>query len=290
MIKLAIIKNPNSFLPEVYAYYDFFIEYDCGIEPRIYDSISDVKYADVAIVFYGFYPRWRRYKFPIIGEYNSLSIGRFRKVKDLIKRIVNKQDNVVFLNKFVKNELNYNDDKVIIRGMGYKKELIKDRLEPKKYDIVYSGTIDRVGIKENIIRLAELGFKIALVGSDEYIHENVYSLGKLNLKDVYNIYSLSEYGLNYTPDIFPYNYQDSTKVIEYCACGLKVITNKYYWINEFEITSKAKFIDIDDVENVNSIKDFEYIIPDVYQYSWENIIFNSGIISLIKNIGTKPRI
>ncbi|OBU42742.1 hypothetical protein [Photobacterium damselae] len=287
MIKLAIVKGSGAFLPEAYAYYDFFKKYNYGIDAKIYNSVDSITDADVAIVFYGFYPLWKKYDFFIIGEYNSVSIGRFSKIKDFFKTRLNKRDFLFFLNDFVQKELNYKNEDYILRGMGFFNELIVKHKNDYTYDIVYSGTINRYGLKERIIALAKLGFKIAVIGTAEFIHENVSSLGKLPLPEVYKLYATCKYGLNYTPDIYPYKYQDSTKVIEYCAAGLKVITNKYSWINEFELLNKGNFLDLDTINDKNDVANFHFIIPNVEKYSWDNVIRKSGMIDTIKQLNAK---
>jgi len=289
MINLAIVKNPNSFLPEVKAYVEYFLSNtEFGIHPTVFDSIDDVVNTDVAIVFLGFIPFWKRYDFPIIGEYNSLSVGRFGRIKDCIKSMVNTDSNLIFLNEYVRRHLFVSKKKAgVYRGMGFFPQYILASNPVKAYDIVYSGTINRDGLLDEIISLANLGFKVAVIGTEQYIAENVYSLGILDIQSVYKIYSMATYGLNYTPDIHPYNMQDSTKVIEYCASGLKVITNKYNWINKFELEHGARFLELSSVHSKGEIERFDYNTPDVSSLAWPFVIDNSGLTKLILSVANK---
>jgi hypothetical protein len=43
----------------------------------------------------------------------------------------------------------------------------------------------------------------------------------------------ARFGLNVTPDVFPYNRQTSIKTLEYAAAGLGIIANRYGWIEGF---------------------------------------------------------
>ena len=61
---------------------------------------------------------------------------------------------------------------------------------------------------------------------------------KLDLNEIIKVFNITKCGLNFTPDIFPFNVQSSTKTIEYSAAGLGVISNRYIWAETFE---KSRF-------------------------------------------------
>jgi hypothetical protein len=281
MFNLAIVKGEKAFLPEAYAYEQFFSK-KSHIKVHIYPSVDSVPdNVDLVIVFYGFIPKWRSYKFEIIGEYNSLSTGVFAKLKDLIKRVCNKRGtHTVVLNDYVRKQMFLNTD-VLIRGMGFFTQyLLTSNI--KKFDLVYSGTINRPGVKDVLVRLSGLGLSVCVIGTSEYIGCGVISLGRLSLQDVYKVYGECTYGLNFTPDIYPYNRQDSTKVIEYCAAGLKVITNKYDWIDKFEVENNACFLDVDKISTIDDLFDFGFKTPNVEHLDWERVIVSSGLDNLIE--------
>ena len=45
--------------------------------------------------------------------------------------------------------------------------------------------------------------------------------------------------LNLVPDQIPYSEQTSTKLLEYCAIGLPVISTNYRWVRNFAASNKA---------------------------------------------------
>jgi hypothetical protein len=61
-------------------------------------------------------------------------------------------------------------------------------------------------------------------------------MGPVSRDQLPEIYKNARFGLNYTPDIYPYNVQTSTKTLEYLASGLGVISNKYKWSEFFSVS------------------------------------------------------
>lgn len=126
---IAIEVTTNAFLPEAYAYRDYFIEkgFECDFVNKGDPSLLNY---DCALLFHGFHPFWKKYPKFIIGEYHSLSTGRYNRVKDLVKRLLNVRSSVyIFLNENVRrkmwfsNKINYTT-----RSMGYsEKDFEKSR-------------------------------------------------------------------------------------------------------------------------------------------------------------------
>lgn len=286
MIKsIAIQKTNKAFLPEAYAYRDYFQANGLVCEIVSAESNKILEY-DAVLLFHGFHPFWKKYPDFIISEYNSLSTGKFNRLKDFAKRILNvKGDFHIFLNENVRKNMFFSSKiNYTIRGMGYSPDNIKLDNVNKEFDIVYCGSY-RPGITYQIEKLASLGFKIAVVGF-EYESENINikSFGKVSPSEAMNIITQSKYGLNYTPDIFPLNIQDSTKVIEYCAAGLGVITNRYKWINDFEKDIGANFLSIDSIKTIKDVTSFDFQSGDITNLSWPSILESSNIMSKIREI------
>lgn len=276
---IAIEVTNKAFLPESFAYRDYFREkgFECEFVTKGSTAILDY---DAIMLFHGLHPFWCKYPNFIIGEYHTLSTGRYSRVKDFIKRLINvRSDLYVFLNEDVRNKMWFsNKVNYVTRSMGYNKSDFKEfEEEDKVFDIVYCGSY-RSGLWKEIKKLAEIGFTIALVGPEApFEHKNIKSFGRKNPKDARRIISQSKYGLNYTPDVFPFNIQDSTKVIEYCAAGLGVITNRYQWVNDFEAFRRASFLSLDSINNINDIEEYSFIVPDVSDLSWDVLMESSDI-------------
>lgn len=275
---IAIEITDKAFLPESYAYRDYFRSQ--GFYSDLVEKGSDeaVNY-DAIVLFHGFHPFWRKYPKFVIGEYNSLSTGKYNRLKDLIKRIVNVRPELyVFLNEDVRQKMWFSKrSNYVIRSMGYRKSgFEKCRFGMKEFDIVYCGSY-RSGLLVHVQKLADLGFSIALVGFEtEFKHEKVVVFGRMNIKEAHEKISQARFGLNYTPNVYPLNIQDSTKVIEYCAAGLGIITNKYKWVNEFEESRKAKFLDLYSIEKPEDVLGFNFSVPDVSDLEWEVVLKNTN--------------
>jgi len=273
-IKIAVEVSGKSFLPEAHVYKKRFLSlgFECDIVPK--NGYISGGY-DAVVLFHGFHPFWKKYPRFIIGEYHSLSVGRFSRVKDLIKRILNvKADFLVFLNKDVRNLMWFSEsDNHVLRGMGFYPSARKSKsFQSREFDVVYCGS-ERAGVVREVEKLARLNLKVAVVGfcSDRDI-ENVKFFGRLSSKDAADVVHNSRFGLNYTPDVFPFNIQDSTKVIEYCGAGIGVITNRYYWVDEFERRWNGKFISLDSITHSSDIFDSDYVVPDVSELEWDVVV------------------
>lgn len=142
------------------------------------------------------------------------------------------------------NGIKFNDKiPYIYRDMGVDIELFQ---KPSN-NTIYSGSIlGRVGLIEEILRLAKIGFEIGevqnLILEKFRNYENVDFVGN-------ELYSKCRAGLNYTPNIYPFNLQTSTKTLEYLASGLTLISNKYEWIDNF-----SKMYDIEYINTNNLLK------------------------------------
>ena len=77
-------------------------------------------------------------------------------------------------------------------------------------------------------------------------------MGLKNRFDTAQIIKSSIIGFNFIPDIYPWNIQTSTKVIEYLSSNLTVVSNRYKWINNFsnsfEISEISFYEDIDNFD------------------------------------------
>lgn len=276
---IAIETTDRAYLPEAYAYRDYFryLGYYCQLVKKDSDDLLNY---DCVVLFHGFHPFWKKYPKFVIGEYHSLSTGKFSRFKDILKRVVNvRPDLYIFLNESVREKLWFSKNiNYITRGMGYSRRDFEEYIsEEKIFDIVYCGSY-RDGVLEEIAKMADLGLSIALVGiKAPFEHKNLTSFGRLDPNEAKKVISQSKYGFNYTPDVFPLNAQDSTKVIEYCAAGLGVITNKYKWVNDFERERRAMFLDLNAIKNCDDVSKFNFIIPDVSDLEWSIILKNTNI-------------
>lgn len=285
---IAIEKSEKAFLPEAYAYRDYFRQngYICEFVSKNSKEALDF---DALVLFHGFHPFWKKYPKFVISDYNSLSTGRFNRLKNLTKRILNvRGDLYIFLNEDVRKHMFFTSRiNYIVRNMGYSSDLTETYSSEKKFDVIYSGSY-RPGLTHQIDKLANLGLKIAVVGFDyKSENSNVVSFGRVEPSKAINLIAQSKYGLNYTPNVFPLNVQDSTKVIEYCAAGLGVITNRYKWINDFEQSTQSKFLSLENIRTLEDVINFDYKSAPVSKLSWSSVLETSNILTKIREISSK---
>ncbi len=290
-MKIGITLKPNAYTPEAFAYKRYLEAHGHCIDLNFPDKLD--KKNDINIYFMGVRPFWRVEKSNAIEihEYQSLSIPPLSVFKDFVKRKINsKPHGRIFLNSFVSNHMNFNDSiPFIYRDMGVDTELFQKPSDKPLFDIVYSGSINgRNGLVETLIKLSKI-FKILLIGDvdDElkiiFNRNKITMTGRVDRRELPELYSSARYGLNYTPNIFPFNYQTSTKTLEYLASGLHVISNRYYWIEEFSKSLNYKPIWIEDLYNDEDAYLNTSLIPNMEAFKWNNILNTSNLNSFIND-------
>lgn len=295
MKKILMLSSGKAILPEINAYKKYITDYQI-VDSRELDIIDFTEF-DLIWKFMGT-DIFRKLDIPVIHEYASLSTGKFPKLKNEIKRVFNIKPKVrIFLNKNVKNEFGFNDKiPYIYRDMGID-ECFFIKNERKNYDFVYVGSMsnDRgiVNILEKFTQDLKNSSLLMIGEPDKSIYEaykkysNIVFTGKLKYQDVPKIASQAEYAINYIPDKYPYNLQTSTKLLEYIAMNLKVVTTDYLWVNEFEKEREMKFYrvlnDLRELDEKN-LRNFNFKNTNIKDRLWKNIIDKSKVKKQIDKI------
>lgn len=297
-IKILFVRSNKANLPEIEAYIRYFSRNELF---QVFDSSNlkniDYEKYDVIWEFKGFGGYKKRKNQILIHEYASLSTGFLRNIKDLIKAKFNQKPSIrIFLNEIVKERFGFKD-KVpsFYRDMGVEEIFFDFRDSIKEYDFVYVGAISRSRSIETMLdKFVQVQpGTMCLIGSyDPEIYSRFakYSFltftGKVPYSKVPEIASKARYGLNYIPNRMPFNIQTSTKLLEYLAMGLKVITTDYEWVNSFEKESGYRFFRFSDSEiNREELNKFDFVQGfDVSHFRWERILNNSGIETVILNM------
>lgn len=301
MKKILFVRREGVYLPEISAYMDYIKRNFPGIEASDSSLLNDraaERDFDVVWKFMGF-DRKRPSNAFLVHEYGSLSVGNFPKLKNLVKKLVNtRPDQRVFLNRNVCDEMAFRDTvPARLRDMGVSRHFFKDndnKAEPR-YDFVYAGSMNRGAViwsmlnhfKENMPKSTLL-----VVGDvPEPIREsfghvpNIRFTGRVAYEQVPEWIAQARYGLNVMPDRYPLNIQTSTKVLEYCAAGLPVVSTSYRWIREFEAESDAKFFYVRDTFDdltLEKVERHSFKVPSVATYDWDNVIRQSGVFDFLK--------
>lgn len=292
-------RQSQAYLPEVDAYLKFLAcEYP---EIRAYDSsaVKDPDPMDFDMV-------WRftgldvagagRY---IVHEYNSLSSGVVPHLKNKVKQLVNKRpDRRVFLSKTVQQDFPFKDNVPYgFRDMGVASAFFEVRPAPE-YDFVYAGSVHR---GNEVLRLLKLfseealrGARILIVGSvnpDVRAHysrfDNIVFAGRVPYEEVPSYMGRGRFGVNVLPDRYPFNVQTATKVLEYCALGLPIVSMRYRWIENFMEKRGGKVFWLDpDFKNLSlkMLENFDFKTPQVEDRRWHNVIADSKIFDFLKTV------
>ncbi|PWT75330.1 MAG: hypothetical protein C5B59_09195 [Bacteroidetes bacterium] len=293
---IAFIHSFQSFLPGIRAYIDFFSKY--GIQTNEYhpDQYATIR-ADVAWHFMGI-ERRRRKEMVTVHEYASASIPPASRWKDQIKRWVNgRPDYRIFNNEYVHKQFNFHDGVPSgIRDHGIPL-LKKDTEEKKEFDFIYVGTVDQSRKLDALFRQfskEDLKEKTLLVLSKNYDLvakkfsgvRNIYFKGPVDTGEVFRLIRKSRYGINYIPDVLPFNQQTSAKFLDYVACGIPVITTDYAWIRQFRQRRGGNFFFVDkNLEHLtwSEISTFNYADPNVEGLDWNSRIRESGVLEFLQS-------
>jgi hypothetical protein len=298
---IGILNNPKSYLPEIHAYSEILKKKFKVIVSTNEDYLNSK--SNLIIKFPGFFYKKfnffkNRSKKIIIHDYASLSTPPFAKIKNLIKCYFSETPNLrIYNSNFIKKEFSFKDNTpYLIRSAGVDKKFFFKENEKKKRvaQIIYVGSF-RDKLCVGFEKILKFNLNLIVIGNfpEKFKNKfkfckNIFFLGFKTQDQIIEILKVSEYGLNYIPDIYPWNYQASLKLLEYSAVNLKTISNKTKFALEFEKKFNSKFNYIENINNVNDILNFNYINGSINSLEWNNILqqcnFFNTIDSLIDNI------
>jgi len=291
--KVGIAISKNSYTPEAFAYEKYLTDLNLKVELGAKLDPNN----DINIYFMGVRSFWREYKGKAkdIHEYHSLSTPPYAKVKNKVKKYINRKPHGrIFLNELIESDIGFGDNiPFIYRDMGVDEALFQIPNPNPNYDIVYSGSISgRIGLIEILLNLAKF-YKVIVVGKVSEDEKNILNVenitlaGMVSREELPRIYRDARFGLNFTPDIYPYNIQTSTKTLEYLASGLGVISNKYEWAEKFfeKINYQPFWLNNDtvlDSSKFDNLTGCDYSV--MKEYSWDNILTHSNFEGFLRDI------
>ncbi len=175
-----------------------------------------------------------------VHEYASASVGRLPALKDRLKRWRHpRPDHRVFLNAWVRERMGFDDGvPCSLREMGVPEAFLQARAcADTDHDLVYLGEMGRLrDFLPTLQAIAKAGLRLLLVGQVPADLEGVLRLtpgvectGRIAQSDVPAQLLRARAGLNLMPERLPLAMQTSTKVLEYLAVGLPVLSNDYAW-------------------------------------------------------------
>lgn len=296
MTKIAFERRPNVYLPELTAYKRYVEKNMPGFSAFDSADVDGYDPMDFDIVwrFMGLDTKGTGRR--VIHEYNSLSTGNFARFKNAVKQTLNARPYArVFLNETVRKGFFFPDSVPFrCRDMGIDLSFFQKREAAPEYDFIYAGSLNRGDSILSVLEHFKTTLKTAsllVVGNvSGEIHErygaakNIVFTGRVPHAEVSALMAKARYGLNLMPDRYPFNLQTATKVLEYCAAGLPVVSTDYRWIREFERNRKAKFFLLDgNLENLTleNLKNFPFQIPNVDDCEWGRVIEQSRVFDLL---------
>uniref|UniRef100_UPI0030FC6883 glycosyltransferase n=1 Tax=uncultured Acidovorax sp. TaxID=158751 RepID=UPI0030FC6883 len=186
-----------------------------------------------------------------VHEYASASVPPFAWAKDRIKRWTQpKPDYRLFQNKWVRQRLGFADDVPWeFREMGVSSTFLTQP-QPEDaavFDMVYLGDMVRLRHFLPVFEgLEQAGMRTLLIGSMPTplqrkfrAFKHITVTGKVPHHEVPAQLRRARCALNLVPDQIPYSEQTSTKLLEYCAIGLPVISTDYRWVRNFAASNPA---------------------------------------------------
>ena len=175
-----------------------------------------------------------------VHEYASASVGRWPALKDRLKRWNHpRPDHRIFLNAWVRERMGFEDGvPCSLRDMGVPASFLQATgTQPVDHDLVYLGEMSRLrGFLPTLSAISQAGLRLLLVGQVPADLEGflrltpgIHCTGRIDQAQVPAQLLRARAGLNLMPDRLPLAMQTSTKVLEYLAVGLPVLSNDYGW-------------------------------------------------------------
>ena len=294
MKTIAIRKSQKAYLPEIEIYKRYFSEY------RFIDFYDEKdlcgESVDLLWMFMGM--DRRKHDIPCIHEYVTLSLPPMVGFKDWLKKRLNaKPDLRVFLHEDIEKKLNFQDGvPCCYRDMGVDGLFFAEKPVKKQYDFVYVGSMAKDRHLENFLiwmkRHSEATMLLVGEPPQEIYQEygsckNIVFTGRVTYDEVPAIAQQAEYAVNYIPDVFPFNIQTSTKLLEYAAMGMKIVTTSYSWVRNFADNRGMKFFYLDENcsnLNMDTLANFDFVTTDIRDLEWKNILDKSGLRQAIAKV------
>lgn len=240
--KISFVHEGKEAYPEVAAYRAFFgsiLETE-EISPSVLaakDDLSDT----ICWHIMGHYPQ-RPEAALVVHDYRSLSLRPFAAIKDLIKKFSNARPDIrIFQNEAIQRALGFKDSvPFALLPMGVPPEILLFRQEKPEpsHDFCYIGVIsaerktDR--LLDSFLRRYGEGKSFVLYGNPEPAiaaryknRPNIVFAGRKPQKELFPALLRARAAVNYFPLHRPHCFQTPTKLLEYAALGLRILSNEH---------------------------------------------------------------
>ncbi len=295
MLRVLFQRTGRAHLPEVDAYVSYLRR---SPEVEAVDSAAepDARPADVDVV-------WRfmgldRAGAPgrrLVHEYNSLSTGRWPRLRNRLKQTLNiRPDFRVFLSPAVREGFAFTDGVPWgLRDMGVAECFFfaPPPMVTRPFDFVYAGSLSRARQSHTLLRhfdrcpgagrLLVVGEVPAALARRFGRSGRITFTGRVPYADVPSCLARARWGVNLIPERYPLNIQTSTKLLEYFAAGLGVVSTAYAWSTAFARSRGARVFWLEaDLANLTAatVATFAPQPAAVDDLRWDRVIEHSGIM------------
>lgn len=242
MSTVHFVHGGTAYLPELAAYAEHLNS--LGHASQIHRSSTTIP--DCAPVVWWFcgtinHYQTRRLKHSLhVHEYASASVGRLPWLKDRIKQYSHPSpDHRVFQSEWLRQRMGLTDHVTYsLRDMGVPEHFFTAQVQgDAEFDLVYLGAMSRLlAFGSTLQAIDRAGLRLLLIGEvPNELHarlqhlKHVHCTGRIAQSEVPSQLLLARVGLNLIPPVLPLTEQTSTKLLEYLALGLPVISNDYPW-------------------------------------------------------------
>lgn len=291
---IHFVHTGDAYLPELQAYAAF-VE-AAGHQAQLHRQI-DTLHSDAAVLWWmcGQVSTDLAQQFPKafhIHEYASASVPPLAWLKDRAKRWRQAVPNYrIYQNAWVQQRMGFPDAVPCeFRDMGVSIDFFAAPSVAGKaeFDFVYLGEMQRLQHFLPVFDgLAQAGRKVLLIGQmpnelEQKLqhHTNISRTGRVPHNQVPALLRRARYGLNLVPKQLPYTRQTSTKLLEYCAAGLPVVSTDYAWVRNFEQQHGARFAYVPFHASAAAygtligaeLENQALVVPDVRSLAWPRLL------------------
>ncbi|MBC7826718.1 MAG: hypothetical protein H7122_03150 [Chitinophagaceae bacterium] len=292
---IAFVHNRKAFLPALQGYTQFFSKYNIQITSCTARDLPRLK-CDVEWHFMGI-DRLNKTDAIKIHDYASASTPPFANLKNKLKTQFNtRPDYRLFPNQFIYKSFGFGDKVPFgFRDVGIS-QIVSENIPAanKEFDFIYLGEMRSRRLnplikcftkgaisKRNILFLSRDYAKIADALKE---YHNIQFKGPVAAGEVNHFIQSSRFGINYIPNIEPFNQQTSTKLLEYAANKIPIVSTRYPWIENFQNKFGGNYFYLNnDLSNFTweAVNEASYAFPDLDEWTWEHQIRQSGVLEFI---------
>lgn len=176
-----------------------------------------------------------------VHEYASASVAPLAWLKDRVKQWSHPApDYRVFQSEWVRQRTGLTDKNTpyCLRDMGVPPDFLSHQTRQlPEFDLVYLGAMSRLeSFLPTLTAINQSGLSLLLIGevpsqlkNQLQLLPNIHAIGRIPQEAVPEQLNRARCGLNLMPTVLPLSEQTSTKMLEYLALGLPVISNAYGW-------------------------------------------------------------